>query len=55
MAKISVYIKNPTLKQRLLIFKVNFLLWIASKIFTGEELIQERKDLLKQFFFDSKN
>jgi len=53
MAKISVYIENPTFRQRLVVLKINFLLWLASKIFTDEELIQERKDLLKQFFHES--
>ena len=49
MKRIKVYIEKPTLRQRIVMLKCNFLLWLASLIFEGDELKREQIDLIKQF------
>jgi hypothetical protein len=47
--KMRVYIEKPTIRQRINVCLVNFTLWLASKIFTGEELQKEQTSLIKEF------
>lgn len=54
MKSVKLYVENPTFKQRLILLKWNFFLWIASKVFKGKELDDERIELIECAYIDLK-